>query len=155
MKIISAVTLLLLIFGISEAKNGCPRCTKIESERAKEQAAHPQQLQYFDDYIKTHPNFQNEGTVALTDKSEDEAYSNWLKKVESEKLSNPGMSEENKEIEKAQQKKQELQSENKTMIDTDQKMFNQGYDPNEGYSGFKNPDLNKKYTDQENRLRGQ
>lgn len=52
------------------ATANCPRCVVIEEERAKEQVAHPQTLQYYDDQLK---NGGATGTVSPPDTEKSQA----------------------------------------------------------------------------------
>ena len=44
----------------------CPRCVRIEAERAKEQAENPQPIRYYDEWLSLHQP-ANEGSIAKTD----------------------------------------------------------------------------------------
>ena len=52
-KMLSMLTLCMILSNSAQAY--CSRCAKIEEERAKEQAEHPQLVGYYEDFDKTPP----------------------------------------------------------------------------------------------------
>lgn len=143
----------------SHAEAYCARCAKIEAERAEEQAEHPQPVQYYDDQ----KGFHNGGTPSPSEKSpkvhtgnrvgastessrgnkaslvadaspttQRQAYQQWTMEKGVDKFT-PQMNGENKFIQESQNRYDRLNQENRQMIQGDQKMLREGYDPNEKY----------------------
>lgn len=62
MNVFQLFSLLLALVALPHLQAGCPRCQEIEQARSEEQAKHPQSSEYYEDYLKNHPEAQQQNS---------------------------------------------------------------------------------------------